>query len=329
MVDLIHAARVAMHEDEFFPPQTSAIVTSTISDRKLAQYTFEDELRILRALEPEFAIPFDFPVYGDMPDDQRETHVQQVAAGVTDMAYIMSELPADEVDRVCDVKDLPRELVEPVQDTTILPLTKGTTPDERGIMVDTAERVSAPVLTKYGVQYMTGSAGNYPKLREVLEHIDAESDSYPMLVIGLLSPSGMFSLEGLPDNVVAAAGLNQWVKHVKPASNSPDEMREAFEEFYNEVADTLDSPVHYDAVEVATIASPPPEPLEKTPGNAVDQDLTPSVSGAAEGGYGFGQRKRADDAMGAVAAGRKGGVKSPGDGTTTDNTPASPDERSE
>lgn len=246
MVDLIHAARIAMHDDEFFPPETDVILTSTISDATLAQYTFEDELRIIRAIKPRWVLPFDFPVYGDMDPGRRETHLAQIAGGARDMQHILGPLPDDEIQRVCEVKDLPRELVEPVQNTTVIPLVKGTTPDERGIVYTAADDLSAPLIAKYGVQYMTvGGNGSYPALCEDLATINAETTGHPTLIIGLLSPSGRYSLEGVPENVVAAAGTNQWLKHVEPTSNSPSEMQEAFEAFYNAVADTLNVDVRY------------------------------------------------------------------------------------
>ncbi len=313
MVDLIHAARIAMHDDEFFPPETDVILTSTISDATLAQYTFEDELRIIRAIKPRWVLPFDFPVYGDMDPGRRETHLAQIAGGARDMQHILGPLPDDEIQRVCEVKDLPRELVEPVQNTTVIPLVKGTTPDERGIVYTAADDLSAPLIAKYGVQYMTvGGNGSYPALCEDLATINAETTGHPTLIIGLLSPSGRYSLEGVPENVVAAAGTNQWLKHVEPTSNSPSEMQEAFEAFYNAVADTLNVDVRYHSSIAAGTPDKPPTELQKSPGNAVGADLSPSISGAAgDSDYGFGQRKRPDYAADAATAGRKGGLQSP------------------
>lgn len=316
MVDLVHAGRIAMHDDQFFPPETDVIITSTITDRKLATYTFEDELRIIHALQPKWVLPFDFPVYGDMNPEKRMEHTQQVAAGAEDMQYVLSDLPDDEINRVCEIKDLPRELVERVQNTSVIPLLKGTTPEERAVVTDTATRMNAPLVAKYGVQYMTvGSNGSYPELCRDLEAIHDETDGYPTLIIGLLSPSGRYSLEGVPDSVVAAAGTNQWLKHVEPKQNSPAEMRDAFEEFYNSVADTLDVNARYHASIAAGRSDNPPIELQKSPGNSVGDDLSPSISGAAGSNeYGFGQRKRPDDAMDAVTAGRKGGRQSPSTG---------------
>jgi len=328
MIGLVHAARVAMHDEPFFPPETDVVLTSTIRDAKLAEYSFEDELRIIRAIKPRWVLPFDFPVYGDMNAEKRESYVRQVAAGAIDMQRIVNELPDEEITRICDVKDLPRELVEPVQNTTVIPMLKGTTPHERNIMFQVANELDAPIVSKYGVQYMTvGGNGNHPQLCRDLETIAEETNEFPTMVIGLLSPSGKYSLEGVPDNVVAAAGTNQWVKRVQPKSSSPKEMREAFETFYNNVSETLGVEAkYYASIAAGTPDKPANASFTKTPGNAVGNNLQPSIAGAAKDGeYGFGQRKRPPDAMGPAAAGR---LSKPPQTTThetnTDTTEQSP-----
>lgn len=312
MVGLTHAARIAMHDGVFFPSETTVILTSTISDAQLVQYTFADELRITRALTPDYVLPFDFPVYGDMDPDHRREHVEQVAAGTADMHRILGTTPPDEVERICSEKNLPRSLVEPVQSTTVIPLIKGTTPTERRVILDTADQLDAPAIAKYGVQYMTvGSNGSYPELQTDLEHINDESNEYPTLVVGLLSPDGRYSLDGLPDNVVAGAGTNQWVQRVAPTEHTAREMRDAFADLYNTASDSLNLTTQYHPGIAAATADTPPDPLEKTPGHAVGDDLSPSIAGTAtDNEYGFGQRKRPEDALDAAESGRVGGSQS-------------------
>lgn len=310
MVGLVHAARIAMHDADFFPPETDVILTSTISDSKLADYSFGDELRICHALEPEWVLPFDFPVYGDMDSDDRETHTKQAAVGARDMAYILAGLSDEEVQRVCEIRNVPRELVvEPQPSTTVLPLIKGTTRDERAISLNEADNYSPPVIAKYGAQYMTvGGSGSYPALVSTLDSLADQTGGQPTMVIGLLSPSGQFSLEGVPDNIVAAAGTNQWVKRVQPRSSTPSQMRTAFETLANGVASALGVDQSYYPEIAAATADTPPTPFQSAPGSAVGDDLAPTYSGAAGNGeYGFGKRKRPDDAMSAAVAGRKGG----------------------
>lgn len=313
MIGIKHAARIAMHEETFFPPETSVILTSTISDSELSTYTFEDELKIIRHIEPEWVIPFDFPVYGDMDAERRMRHVQQVANGAQDMQYILGELSEEEIDRVAEIKDINRELVAPTQDTTVVPLIKGVVPNERLRIINTGDEINAPIYAKYGAQYMTvGGNGSHPELCKDLKAIQKESNNHPMLVVGLLSPNGRYSLEKVPSNIVAAAGMNQWIKRVKPKSNSGKEMREAFQTLYNEVSDTLDVDTTYYADIAGGTSDDPPEEFTAKRGIAVGEDLSASVSGAAgDEDYGFGQRKRSEDAMTAVEAGRKGGKMSP------------------
>lgn len=313
MVGLTHAARIAMHNTDFFPPETNVILTSTIGDSDLSRYTLEDELRIIHALEPEYIIPFDFPVYADMDPSTRRQHLQQISQGTEDLHTLIGQLTDRETDHICTETDLPQSLVEQTADSTIIPLIKGTTPDERAILHRTAQRLSAPAIAKYGVQYMTvGGNGSYPQLIDDLETTAVETNNYPTLIIGLLSPDGRYSLEGTPDNVIAGAGTNQWIKRTTPANSTPEEMQSAFQTLYNTAAKTLGQPDRYDITHAETTANTPPTELTKSPGNSVGNDLSPSTAGAAdEGGYGFGERKRPTDAMDAITAGRLGGQHTP------------------
>jgi len=88
-------------------------------------------------------------------------------------------------------------------------------------------------------------------------------------------------------------------------------MRDAYETLHNGVSETLQVPSEYDATVRANISDTPPQPLSKTPGNAVGDDLSASISGAvATDEYGFGQRKRPEGAMSARQAGHFGGIQS-------------------
>jgi len=307
MTNLIHARRMLMHDEtarDFFPPETDVLVTSTIPDDDLREFSFEDELRLVREFAPDHYLPFDFPVYGDMDADTRMEHVRQVAAGTLDMNQIFSRFSAAQASRVANDLSLPRDLVTGEADTGILPLIKGTSRSERAVMERTARDVGAPLMAKYATQYMTvPGSGNYPALQDDLEAIDEETASYPMLVVGLLSPSGRYSLEGLPDNVVAAAGGSQWRTRVSPGSNSPEGMRDAYHELASEVADALDVPLRYDPEAAAQSKDTPPETLETSPGNAATLGDGPAVAGCAgDTAYSWGGRLRPDDALGPVEA---------------------------
>ena len=306
MIGLNHAARVAMHDQQFFPNETDIVLTSTISDSKLATYSFEDELRIIHEIEPDWIIPFDFPVYGDMDSETRTEHVRQVSNGARDLQYILNVTDDSEIETIANIKQVPRHLIEPELEATVIPLIKGVTKPERKICTSTAEEMNAPIYAKYGTQYMTvGGNGSYPQLCRDLAKIQEESNNHPLLVIGLLSPNGKFSLEGVPDNITAAAGTNQWLKHVEPKSSTPAEMRDKFDSFYSSVSETLTVTNPYDVNDIETQNEHPD--FKTSRGKAVNKALNPSLSGAAgKEEYGFGQRKRSDDAMSASEAGKKG-----------------------
>lgn len=308
MIGIDHASRVAMHDQEFFPDETDVVLTSTISDSKLATYSFEDELRIIHEIKPDWIIPFDFPVYGDMDTETRKEHVRQVSNGARDLQYILNVADEGEIETISNIKSIPKHLIKPTLDATVIPLVKGVTEPERQICISTGDEMNAPIYAKYGTQYMTvGGNGSYPQLCRDLNKIQTESNNHPLLVIGLLSPSGKFSLEGVPENITAAAGTNQWLKHVEPKKSTGEEMRKNFEQFYNSVSDTLNTSIKYQSENIEITDYPE---FHTNRGKAVSDALNPSLSGAAgEEKYGFGQRKRSDDAMSPVEAGKKGARK--------------------
>lgn len=317
VVNLRHARRIIAHDDSFFPPDCAVILTTTIADDDLATYTFEDELRIIRELNPDYVIPFDFPVYGDMDADIREDHIDQIAQGCRDMAIILSDLRDSVVDDICDQKDLPKELVAPTQDTRVLPLVKGFSQHEREVLYDVAHEIGAPCLVKYGVQYMTvGESGHFVTLRDDLETIQEESNDYPVLVIGVASPTGKYSLEQLPNNVIGGVGTNQWKKRLStPTDADPVTLQSEFASLYNTAVESLDTQYTYRplAGREPEHVFQSPEDLSKNPGGSITQGLDIGVAGAAgDEEYGFGQRKRPDDAMDAIDAGTIGGKQSPG-----------------
>lgn len=305
MTNLVHARRMLMHDQtasDWFPPETDVIVTSTIPDDDLREFTFEDELRLVREFDPDYYLPFDFPVYGDMAAEARIDHVRQVAAGTIDMNHILSRLSAIEVTELSRKMNLPRDLVVGEAETTVIPLIKGTTRDERGLMESVGAGIDAPFMAKYATQYMT-VGGHFPALRDDLEAIEEEIAGYPMMVIGFLAPSGRHSLENLPENVVAAAGGRQWRQRVQPRSASPEEMRAGFQDLAVDVAEALDVPLAYDREQAAATSDTPPGVLETSPGKAATLGDGPTVAGCAgDKAYGLGGRKRPDDALGPVAA---------------------------
>lgn len=251
MTNIIHARRMLMHgesADDFFPPETSVFLTTTIPDDDLMDYSFADEVRIVAEFAPDYYLPFDFPVYGDMEEETRMDHIRQVGGGTLDMARLL-DATEENAPRLADETGVDVTTVKAAAeaDTELVPLIKGTTASERNVMERVAEEIDASMIAKYGTQYMTvPGSGNYPALRRTLEAINDETDGFPVIVIGLLSPTGKYSLEGLPDNVCGAAGLNQWRAPVDPAQNTPSEMRDAYADLDREVAEALGHSPQYD-----------------------------------------------------------------------------------
>ena len=78
--------------------------------------------------------------------DRRVEHAFKIVMGNTNMHMILSEdLPGSTVEEIACVKDLPKELIDPMQDTTMIPLVKGATREERAITWEAARRTGALV----------------------------------------------------------------------------------------------------------------------------------------------------------------------------------------
>lgn len=281
MVDLVHGARIAASDDPFFPPETHPILTTTIADSTLSRYTFTDELQILAALQPTYVIPCDLPIYGDMSPSTRRENLQRIRQGTRRLHHLSTSTPqsppTQQYTPPADTTAVDADIQNALSTVTVLPLVKGRNPLERDILLELTHTVSPPCLCKYGVQYITaGGPDNYPTLVTHLEQIATESDNYPLLVIGVSSPSGMFSLEGLPSSVTAAAGLNQWVTRVSPNTASPAEMRDSFTTFSTAVAETLSVSPQYDPAHARTTPDTPPQPLTRNPGSSLPDFLSPT-----------------------------------------------------
>jgi hypothetical protein len=259
MVSIKHVRRILKRgetAETYFPPETDVITTTTHADPKSFRIQFSQEVALIQAFEPDYHLPWDWPLTNEMSEDHRIEYCQRVARGAVEMDRVLGgHYDSDDVDH-----PLPTPLVSEPVETTIIPLIRGDTPTERAPCEFSVAEVDAPIAAKYGSHYMSrATGGNYPALRESVEEIHEETNGQPIIVIGLLSPSDRYGLCDLPDNVVGAAGLNQWISRVSPRESSPDEMRAAYDTFEQEVAEALDVPPSYDRKEVAHIESTPPE----------------------------------------------------------------------
>jgi len=171
----------------YFGDDITVIVTTTMHDAALADWDWTKERDVIRSFQPDFHIPTDYPVYWRDTPSQRRTNTKKCLKGTL---WMIQEL-AD-------------------TDITILPLLKGTTPQERALCYKVFQALGVTYCAFYGTQYLTSGKGITPLTRD-LRRIAGEAPSLDILLIGLLDPD---RLAALPPQVVAAAGLHQWISRV-------------------------------------------------------------------------------------------------------------------
>lgn len=234
MMNLVHVRRALKNghtADSLFPERTTVVTTTTVADNRLARLLPDQEVAMIRAFGPDYHVPTDFPVYGEMDADRRRENVRRVAAGTRKLA---------------------REV-----DATVLPLIKGTTPAERAVCERVVADLDPPAATVYATQYTTvPSNRQFPAIRERLSAVEEETDGHPVLVIGYMNPDDpvqnrQHSLRAVPESVVAAAGLNQWVRAAEPRGHDPAEMRAGYADLHRGVREALDAGPAYDPEAVA------------------------------------------------------------------------------
>lgn len=281
MIGLDTARKIVGADDTkpFFPPETSLVLTSTISDQSLTNYTWYDELRIVRELKPAYYIPFDLPVYENYSSEERQQNSERVADGTIDMTAALrgaidSSTSQQLIGDLPDVVDIDPDILTTPQDTVVVPLVKGTTTDERSVCTSAADRIEAPQLCKYITQYFTvGESGGIANATARVEEIDRETQRSPLLLIGLLAPHGPTSLDQFPGNVVAAAGLNGWRKRIEPRTTDPMTMQEEFAAFSATIADVLEVEDQYERKQIASASLLPPKPFSKRANPTVDKSM--------------------------------------------------------
>jgi hypothetical protein len=121
--------------------------------------------------------------------------------------------------------------------TSLIPLIKGTNPDERAICERQAADMDVDMIAVYGGQYFGESGGGgRSRLVEDVAAINTETATFPTLVIGGLSP---WVGKELPKNVVATAGLRAWRSEVQPRSATATEMHRRYTDLVDEVETAL------------------------------------------------------------------------------------------
>ncbi len=170
----------------YFPAEFSVITSGVIHDDDLEELRWSRERNAVQAFGPDFHIPTDYPVYGDMEKSDRVANIKKMMDGTRWMHDKLRPTPIQ-----------------------ILPLVKGFTPEERAICYDTLRDLDLPYCAYYGAQYFGGKMGNgINKLNEDVREVVNELGVDGLLLIGLQAKDG---LARMPPEVVAAAG-QRWIR---------------------------------------------------------------------------------------------------------------------
>lgn len=214
---LTHARRLPKRDEttvSYFGERPTVITTSTINDQSLSLTTWEEELGVVQEVEPDFHLPCDYSVYESHTHRERCEYIQKCMDGTEAMVDALEDTP-----------------------TAVIPLIKGLYPNEREICYDRFDELGLDYAGYYAAQYFTGGNGiQIERLIADIEQVVEEAPDLELFVIGLLSPR---YLERLPDQVVAAAGLNQWRDAIKPQAQSTREMQRVYAELCSNVNEAL------------------------------------------------------------------------------------------
>lgn len=205
-------ARRLLNRDDLtatFPKTTALITTSTVADRHAMEW--DDELALVKELQPALHIPADGPVYKTQQPTQRGTTTLDCLEGTVWMAAQLADT-----------------------ETEILPLLKGTHPREHELCYHVFDRLGYDQCAFYASQYFSGGAGPVALARDLTQITEATDCT--IISLGVLAPS---CLRRLPEAVVAAAGINAWREAVTPQSATDAELRKRYEHFVAEVEDAL------------------------------------------------------------------------------------------
>jgi hypothetical protein len=204
--------------DSYFPDETAVITTTTIRDTQLNLVSWERELERVLAFDPAFHIPADYSTYEDQSVADRSRNVLHCMEGLLWMQ---------------------RQLREHDSDTQLIPLVKGTTPEERAVCYEIFDRAGFnEYCAFYGTQYFSGGAGI--RIDELVADLTAVAteQARDIFLIGLLSPN---YLDRVPAQVVAAAGQTAWRNHISATNQETAEIHEHWSEFTTAVADALET----------------------------------------------------------------------------------------
>lgn len=169
----------------YFPDDFTVISSGIIHDDDLKELRWKREGFAAESFGPDYHIPTDYPVYGNMEKEHRIENIEKMMEGTRWMHNFLEST---------NIKPLP--------------LIKGYTPEEREICYEGLRELELPYCAYYGSQYFGGKMGNgINKLNEDIREVVSELDLKGLLLIGLQSKNG---LEKMPPEVEAAAG-QRWI----------------------------------------------------------------------------------------------------------------------
>ena len=197
--------------DSWFGDNIQVITTTTVDDEILSELNWEKELQMIQEFQPDFHIPCDYPVYETQEPEIRRHYILKSLEG---MIWMAEELYG------CK--------------TRIIPLIKGTTPEERNLCYNVFDHIGAEYCTFYGTQYFTASIG-FNQLLDDIRTMVSEAPSLEIMLIGLQSPR---MLRQLPPQIVASAG-QRWIREVQLREVPWNESARLYESMELEVNDAL------------------------------------------------------------------------------------------
>lgn len=171
----------------WFPADVGVITTSTINDDDLSTLSVEEERDLVNAFKPDVHVAGDVSAYPGMSDGVRADLIHN---SMKNALWLADETRSE---------------------TRCVPVIKGPTRDERELCYRALKHFDHSYAVLYASRYFTAGEGSniYALVRD-LKQIDRESNAN-IYALGVLDPQ---TIAKMPDCVVAAGGLYQWINRV-------------------------------------------------------------------------------------------------------------------
>lgn len=199
--------------DTYFPDGFTVITSGVIHDATLGELRWTRERNAAHAFGPDFHIPTDYPVYGDMDEEDRKENIKKMMDGTKWMHDKLQTTPIK-----------------------VVPLVKGFTTEERAICYKTLRSLDTSYCAYYGAQYFGGKMGNgINKLEADVKEVITELGVDKLLLIGLQSRD---YLARMPPEVVAAAG-QRWIDQSSLRDVPPATAQQRYRQWRDDTEEVL------------------------------------------------------------------------------------------